>query len=490
MYTWTREQEDIFSAATDPSIELLKIEARAGSSKTTSLVEASKRMQDKKLLYMSFSKAMITEIENEFPDNVECRTIHSMAYRHTVKQYGLRVTSGFYPRDMDKSIPYKERQEIAACLDDYCLSGIAQFDDYVETNNVQVSTAIYVKGYLEQMFTGELGCSHSFYLKLFHTLMNDGTIVPKKVDVLMIDEVQDLTDLTVEIFRLYPATKKIMVGDPHQSIYSFMNCSNAFEYFKDEGTTRTLSQTFRVSKPIAKRVERYMRDKLDHSFSFNGMEYPAGKEIETKVYIALTNSGLVEEMLRMQHEGVAFHTTRKIEEILELPLILANIGNGKPIKNIKYKALEGMRKHWEMKSKYNDTSFLHEYHSPIRYVMSLMKDDIEIETGYKVVLKYGPAPINNLLRYAKECIKVDTGLCLSTGHSSKGLTFDMAEIAPDFNQKMDEAEVKLKEARSTGRTKDIKKIEELYRLYYVACTRCRVRLINAKHLPECTIIVN
>ena len=44
-------------------------------------------------------------------------------------------------------------------------------------------------------------------------------------------------------------------------------------------------------------------------------------------------------MFDLMANDQAFNVTRPVDTILELPLILANLGNGKKITNVKYKLL-------------------------------------------------------------------------------------------------------------------------------------------------------
>jgi superfamily I DNA/RNA helicase len=276
----------------------------------------------------------------------------------------------------------------------------------------------------------------------------------------MIDEAGDLTDLTIEIFKLLPATKKIIAGDPFQSIFSFMKCSNAFEYFKGEGISAPLTKTFRCSVPIANSIEKFVKTYLDKDFKFVGNKYPTSYKIKTKAYLSLTNAGLLAEMIELMKRKVPFKTTKDINSILEFPLVLANVTNGKPIKDTKYKAIELLRKSW---IKHSDSpKFIKQYPNELMYIKDKLKEDEEVKLACSVVLSNGSKVINTITKYAKTCNAGPTDITLSTAHSSKGMTFDSVTIADDFNQRMVS-----------------KPSDELFRLYYVAGTRARVELNNA-----------
>ena len=73
----------------------LKVEAKAGSGKTSTLVEVARANPDKRFLYLAFNKAIVNEAKGKFPKNVVVKTTHSLAYGKIVtplqKQHRFRV---------------------------------------------------------------------------------------------------------------------------------------------------------------------------------------------------------------------------------------------------------------------------------------------------------------------------------------------------------------------------------------------------------------
>lgn len=72
------QQEDIVLAVQDN--DTIIIDSIAGSSKTISQVIIAHNYPTPSL-YLTFSKALAEEAKSVFPDYVDCRTIHSLAYR-------------------------------------------------------------------------------------------------------------------------------------------------------------------------------------------------------------------------------------------------------------------------------------------------------------------------------------------------------------------------------------------------------------------------
>jgi superfamily II DNA or RNA helicase len=64
----------------------LKIAAFAGTGKTSTLIFMA-RSRRSSGLYLAFNKAIATEAKQKFPQTVDCRTTHSLAYRSVVSSY-------------------------------------------------------------------------------------------------------------------------------------------------------------------------------------------------------------------------------------------------------------------------------------------------------------------------------------------------------------------------------------------------------------------
>ena len=482
----TKEQQAVINTVAQEGPQLVKVKAVAGSGKTYTLVEMIKALQPKSGRYLAYNKAIATEAEAKFAGtNIECSTIHSMAYRAVVRQYGLKV--GFFNiRDVrGKGFTYANKKAIHSALENFFLSKYLDPDDFLDTLEGKVSDkarAAFMEN-LDDMSNGNMQCSHGFYLKFFHILLANETISIPEMDMLLIDEAGDITELTLEIFKLLKAEKKIAVGDPMQNIYSFNNTIHAFEVLTG-GTDLGLTTSFRMASNLATGVEHFVQEHLDPSFVFKGREYEEDEPITTKAYIARNNSGLLAEMFRLMDIGKPFHITRPIANILEVPLMLANLGNGQKITEYRFKDIEKHRSHWEQ------SLAAQKFGSVQKYVMHKFSEDDELKQAYKVVMTHGPMDLNHLAKYAKGCAKEPCNLTLTTAHSSKGLEFSSVEIAPDFNDTVKKAIYELKKLETkhlrfgltnTDVTKQ-KQYEEELRLYYVGVTRAMVELINAKFI--------
>lgn len=76
----------------------------SGTGKTTTLVKYAQQRPHLRFLYISFNKSVAMEANRSFPSNVECRTIHSMAYkaighRWVAKEFFFFISFGMIMND-------------------------------------------------------------------------------------------------------------------------------------------------------------------------------------------------------------------------------------------------------------------------------------------------------------------------------------------------------------------------------------------------------
>ena len=78
----TDEQHAICQAANDLDVgSSLKIQAFAGTGKTTTLAAIAESLARRKFLYLVFNRAAADEAERKMPSNVMVRTAHALAFR-------------------------------------------------------------------------------------------------------------------------------------------------------------------------------------------------------------------------------------------------------------------------------------------------------------------------------------------------------------------------------------------------------------------------
>jgi len=316
------------------------------------------------------------------------------------------------------------------------------------------------------MQEGKVECTHDFYLKLFHLLLVSGVINYDNFDLIMLDEAGDLNPVTMEIFKLLPATHKIAVGDQHQNIYRFNHTINCFDLL--DGKSFKLTQSFRTEHDIAKRIERFGKSYFSKDFSFRGIHHE-NQSITTRAYLTRTNAALVHKMIELNASATPYSLVRKASEIFKLPLMLCGLKPGGFIANPAYKHLQADVDYWAA----NDDLRL-QYRSPISYIGSLYDEDPQLTQAIRLVNKYSRGVIMSAYNEAHRHEKSPQALTLCTVHSSKGLEFDEVVIATDLNESI----VEIIANDGAGTPDEVESLN----LYYVACTRALKLLHNAVHL--------
>ena len=187
---FTEEQIAIIAATGD-----IKINAVAGSGKTTTIIEYAKtRPQGSKILYIAFNKSVKIEASKRFAaiglTNVTVETAHSLAYKHIVFSHQYKVKSQDYKINEiaemlnlqasgEKHAAYIIANHIIKFIAYFCNSDKQKVQDlnYLETitdGKAKIFVTTFYK-YIEaqtrlllsKMNSGEIEITHDFYLKKF-----------------------------------------------------------------------------------------------------------------------------------------------------------------------------------------------------------------------------------------------------------------------------------------------------------------------------------
>lgn len=486
MMELTQEQHNIINSTGD-----IKINAVAGSGKTTTIIEyARARPKNSNILYLAFNKSVKLEAAKKFAEkglnNVKVETAHSLAYKNIVFKYNYKVrTQGYKTNEIadllglqgdgekltkyvianhiNKFIAYfcnsdKEKVQDLNYLDivseDKARAFVTNFYNYIESQS---------KRLLGMMDKGEIEITHDFYLKKFQ-LSN-----PKLgYDYILFDEGQDASPAMLDIFFRQKATK-VIVGDTYQQIYSWRFAVNSLE--KSDFKIFHLSTSFRFSQDIANLAMETLKWKC-HLGDYKPIPIKGKGDTnayKTKAVLARTNLGLLvkaieyvtekKKVKRIYFEG-NINSYTYADEGASLYDIL-NLYNGRHdlIKDNLIKAME-------------DLNELEDYIDKT--------DDVQLGMMVDIVNEYG----NNILAIIKEIKekhvekdeKEKAEMIFSTVHRSKGMEYDTVQLVNDFitEEKLE----KLIESK-TGEINNGKLNEEI-NLLYVAITRTR----NSLHIPE------
>jgi len=468
----TPEQTTILNhVVSDAGKGLTLIDSVAGSGKTTMLVSIANTIPHTNACYLAYNKSIATEASRKFPKSTNCVTTHSLAYQATVKPMKLKLGIFNY-RNIEERLDYTDKVNLVNAIREFCLSKFTTFDDFIADRQLAVSAPLANK-YLAAMQSGKIDCTHEFYLKLFHILLANEELQYDPFDFLMLDEAGDLNEVTLEIFRLLPAIRKIAVGDPFQNIYTFNHTINCFEVLQNEGTIFRMSKSFRVADFIATRIEKFCQTYLDPKMSFLGIPM-TDSTIRSQAYITRTNSALISKMIELNTAHKPYGLVRKATEIFKMPLMLIGLKHKGFITDAAYKHLQSDVDRW-----YETTSLQREYKTVLRYIAKVHEDDFTLQQAVRLIGMHGVPAIMQAYKEARNHERSDQSYILTTAHSCKGLEFDEVTIASDLNESISKPLALLKTDPCTMLQPN--ELESL-NLYYVACTRAAKALNNAQYL--------
>ncbi|XP_041936723.1 F-box DNA helicase 1 [Alosa sapidissima] len=254
------------------SNHVVKIMAFAGTGKTTTLVEYARSRPHLQFLYVAFNKSVQTHAQRCFPPNVHCKTIHSMAFRAVGTRYQQlnKLSGAIRPFSVAWVLPkgwggFVYAKVVSQTINKFCASrdervmshhvpseyknqrGLVERPDAQKREKfVSLAQDIWTK-MTELRPTREMAhhITHDGYLKLWQLQkpVLDG------YDVIFIDEAQDCTPAIMDIV-LSQSCGKMLVGDPHQQIYTFRGAVNAL-HTVPHTHVYYLTQSFRFGPEIA-----------------------------------------------------------------------------------------------------------------------------------------------------------------------------------------------------------------------------------------------
>lgn len=489
----TKEQTAIIESSGD-----IKINAIAGSGKTTTMIEyARSRPKDAKILYLAFNKSVRIEAKKKFVEkglfNVSVETAHSLAYKNVI--FGSHYTvapQGYKIHQLVDLLGLKDNGEkhsryifanhIEKFAAYYCNSSKESVQELnyqeVITDNkakafVKINYAFIerkVNQFLSLMDNGEIAITHDFYLKKYQ--LSNPVLA---FDYILFDEGQDASPAMLEIFLNQKGTK-VIVGDTHQQIYGWRFAVNSLE--KANFKTFHLSTSFRFNQHIAGLAKGVLEFKR-HLGNFKQVPI-SGKGInntvKSKAVIARTNLGLLlkaieyvrerKNLKKIYFEG-NINSYTYADEGASLYDVL-NLFNGKR-RLIRDELIKSMK----------DLDDLTEYIDKT--------EDVQLRMMVEIVKEYGneiPAILKGIKdKHVPNDEKEDAEMVFSTVHRCKGMEYDAVQLVNDFLTE-EKLEKIVKEQKEDEISKE--KLNEEINLLYVAVTRTR----NCIYIPETLVPKN
>ncbi|KAJ8302398.1 hypothetical protein KUTeg_021385 [Tegillarca granosa] len=317
----THEQKRIIAHNPSPG-EIIKIVAFAGTGKTTTLVRYTQLRPNMQFLLVVYNRSVCEYAKKIFPPNVTCKTGHGLAYRSTGLRYSQagKLRNLKIPKVID-ALPNRKGDSLFVrakfvldtlntflASDDSEIMGIHVPTEVMNEKNGQmvpleeqkkqwyIKDAEFLWNRMVDLQDKKVPMTFDGYLKLYQ--LSKPKL--KYYDMLLIDEAQDLTPAITDIL-LSQQQAKILVGDPHQQIYSFRGAVNAMQQIY-ASTTFYLTQSFRFGPEIAQVAAcclETLKDEKQKTLVGNGKASTVqGEQVGQLAIITRTNFTLFNEAVK------------------------------------------------------------------------------------------------------------------------------------------------------------------------------------------------
>ncbi|WP_206193937.1 UvrD-helicase domain-containing protein [Aliarcobacter skirrowii] len=485
----TNEQENIVNS----TLSSFKINAVAGSGKTTTLLLYAQKNPHLKILYLAYNKSLQTSILEKLKDfkvpNLESSTIHSFIYKRT-RALNYNLTNELKTTVLDRVISYYEYDEnnqsfyasneylslLRDLVNFYCNSSIKELDNrlidsfikqsdfsakFLEIlNKNQNKLKEHLKVVLSAMKNRKIDATHDFYLKMYYLSSNFDKNL--NYDLILIDEAQDISDVMISIVESF-GKNRIYVGDSFQQIYSFRYATNALA--KIDLPAYNLTISFRFSNSYAKYLER----NLNKLYSLNGKNNLVLNGIETTTevgdryldkskpicIISRTSFALIQELVKYIQENKKIFFEGGYSSYSFMNQTVYSIFYLKNRKNEKISVdeIKSFSTIYELENFAKETKN-QDYLNIIKFINTYGDNIFEINKRAKELLCQN---------------KDEAEIIFTTAHKAKGMEYDQVIMTNDFINK--------KEIENSKNSYSFTQINEELNIFYVAATRAKKAIV-------------
>jgi transcription antitermination factor NusG len=445
----------------------LKISAYAGAAKTSTLVMVADANPVPSLM-LTFNKSLADEAVARFPEHVECRTTHSLAYasfgaplQHKLKRpqgayknvagTGSEIAKFFKTGDFVYMLTGERetRRMKAGGVGVAIKETVARFEQSAERSMTydHVSTSpcdthllrdkaamrkfkYVVLEHAQKLWElrtdlrSPVLATHDTYLKLFQ--LSNPDLSQHRVkggqpcQILYLDEVQDVNDVVLDIFlQQMDRMRLYAVGDQYQNIYGWRGAKNGMLAL--DWIEASLSKSFRFGQEVGDLADVILADDGRIQTSVKGFEklntkcmnsfdLPDSFFENTYTMLFRTNGALIQEAVRLLAEGRRVNLEIDVSDftkLLESAIELFN-GNMAKVKHEKLVQFEN----WN------------EYKIEAEVVQG------ELIRVLKLVESGAVYRVLEVLRTHRNCSNPE--MTLTTAHKSKGREWDYVILASDF----------------------------------------------------------
>lgn len=452
---------------------LIIAEAFAGAGKTTTLQHVARTHAGRKILYLCFNRANADEAKKKMPSNVSVATIHGLAFRYVGQRYREKL-GDIRPREVKDILSLPDSATSMAVIQTIgnflrtllpeptraCVpvGGVKADADRV----VHLAKRLWAR--MVDPADHAVRIPHDGYLKLW--LQTEPIL--REFDLVMVDEAQDLEPLAMQFALRQQKSGQaavIMVGDTHQSIYSWRGAINAMEKCAKLADERfIISECFRFPQAHADAAAAVLRRIKGIHPPLKGKGSGDWLKEPTRAVLARTNARLISKAL--SHKG-ALHFAGTSPKDAFSPKVPYKFQEMRDVVHILKRQPERVQTAYLRR--FSDFDDLMDFASGGGGGES---QDVELLSLVRLAQEHG-----NHLHHMLDDIEERAGesvpeaLHLSSGHRSKGLQFGQVELLDDFLPVFDSSALMQFKFKLTPT-----QFTEEANLLYVAMTRACARL--------------
>jgi len=276
VHEWSDYQKAIFDNMKNGSGNTAII-ARAGASKTTSLVESLRYLpRNKKTLVVAFNKSIADELKTRVPDTIDCMTLHSLGFRAVKLKFGNNVSLdtnkcfNIVKNIVDDSNNYDLIMDVCKVVS-FCKSSLidipSQISDLMDKHDIDptpIDRVIFISYVCQALRKCKEQTTIVDYDDMIYFPFVYGLNVGKW-DNILIDECQDLnkSQLIMALSAAKPNSRIFAFLDPEQAIYGF-RCADieSVNYIIDKlnPTKLSLPISYRCPSSVIKMVNPLVPD--------------------------------------------------------------------------------------------------------------------------------------------------------------------------------------------------------------------------------------
>jgi F-box protein, helicase, 18 len=467
----TQQQIDILEAV--KQYKSIKINAFAGTGKTSTLQLIANEYKTKKILYLAFNSSIKNEAMGRFGNNTSVKTTHGLAFGGIKKNTNIDLSNIVNYRAIDISkefgVTYNQAVGALKIFENFCNSS----KEEIGKEDIEHKTA---QTMFNNMLINKLKPTHGFYLKYYHLLISTQQIQQFTYDIILLDEAQDTNDVTLGIFESLQAKTKIYVGDEHQQIYSFRGSKNALDRIKTDKKLY-LSCSFRFNDTIASFANTLLKNFKNEKVKIDTIiDNNRDDTINTNGFISRTNATLIATIAKRIETRKPFVTVRDPNEIFNLTI---------EVYHLLYNDKTKIKRNRFLKD-FDDEDDILEYINEV--------EDYELKSALKVAKEYKEKifefkDISDKFYIAWQN-RANNGfqrreneiLFLTTAHTAKGLEWDRVTVADDFTDFadliVDFSCDSLKEFQDEQNYLPNQELLDEFNLFYVAITRAKKQIVK------------